>query len=243
MALNVGTTDTIAHGDVAALDSDAAWTWMAYFRRVGAGNFTNDLFDLLKKGANCYLYCSSNASPNGIAQYDGSGGEGRSSTANLLTTSFQHVCVTNVGGGTQPSIIVNRVSQALAGGAQTFTDTGAAVLQWTGNSGSAFEVAHFKFWSRAFSLDEIIAESYSYEPLNIPNLLIWSPYDDALQARDYSGNANHGTPSGGVTQVVGPTGVAYDSRAMLARARRGSYGRRNAFRRLGGIVPLHMAGV
>lgn len=213
MALRVQTTGSIAHGDIAALDGDGAWTWGAWFRRVGAGNFTNDLFDLLKKGANCYLYCSSNNTPNGIACYDGSGGETRVTAANLLSTSYQYVALHNAGGGSSPGVVLNGVQQTTNGAAQTFTDVGAAVLQWTGNGGSEFEVAHFKMWSAALTFAQLVQEMHSYRPVRTANLLVWSPYDDGTSARDYSGRGNHGTVSG-ATQVQGPP-IAFGVAQMI----------------------------
>src|SRR3972149_3178596 len=76
-----------------------------------------------------------------------------------------------------------------------------------GVSNTTGKHGHLRLWSAALTLTECILEMHRYWASRQINLLLDAPYDDALDARDYSGNNNHGTwdpASGTPGQEQGP---------------------------------------
>lgn len=65
-------------------------------------------------------------------------------------------------------------------------------------------VSHVRLYTAPLSAAEVAQEMYRYWASRRTNLLIDSPYDDALFARDYSGNGTHPT----VVRETGPVQVA-----------------------------------
>lgn len=76
-------------------------------------------------------------------------------------------------------------------------------------------VALRRIWTAALSAAEVAQEMHSYRPARTSGLILWSPYDDGTNARDYSGNGNHGTATG-ARQAQGPP-VGYGGETMHRR--------------------------
>ncbi|HAM56723.1 MAG TPA: hypothetical protein DCQ64_15530 [Candidatus Rokubacteria bacterium] len=70
-------------------------------------------------------------------------------------------------------------------------------------------LAHLKVWTAALTAAEVAQEMESARPARTANLVQWSPLDDGVSAKDYSGSGNHGTVTGAV-QIAGPP-VSYGS--------------------------------
>lgn len=86
----------------------------------------------------------------------------------------------------------------------TFPSVGGSNLITAGGSGfSNVQVALLRIWNATLSVAEMDQEVWSYRPVRTANLLMWSPYDDGVSARDYSGRGFHGTVTGAV-QSNGP---------------------------------------
>ena len=204
MAIRIGTTAVLSHGNVTYLNSNNPFTWAVWLRKVRAANLSEDLFTTLHKGVNAYIYNSSNATPNGLATFDGSGSELRVTAASVITQEFRHLAGRHVGAGTVQAFLVDGLLVAVTGVEQTYVDQTTNQLRWVGHANTELEVASLKFWSVALSDQEIAQERLSFRPVRTSDLLLWVPYDDDIQARDYSGGGFHGTATGTIEQVPGP---------------------------------------
>lgn len=102
---------------------------------------------------------------------------------------------------------------------------------------TAITVFNLKIWLASLTADEIHKEAFSYRPVRVKDLYIWSPYDDGTTAADLSGNALHGTIADAPTQTnTKPDPVSYGDvcLAPLRNTRRilhnyGNYTRRGRY--------------
>lgn len=62
-----------------------------------------------------------------------------------------------------------------------------------GNANTSGLHGHLRLWNAALTQAEVAQEMHRYWASRQTNLLLDAPYDDQLNARDYSGTGNHGT--------------------------------------------------
>ena len=224
MALDFdGVDDQVNHGDIVGIDGAAAFTMMAW---VNIDTLENLGFLMAKDGA-CRLTMTT-----------GPGTTMTAATTSVITGDIAGAAVAGVwdhwayvfdGAGAANAdrlkLYKNGVNQTL-----TFTGTVGATLPDAGaepfrvasnTSNTIFtdqKVAHLKLWTVAMTAAEVAQEMNSFRPVRTSGLIVWSPYDDGTNARDYSGNENHGVVTGAL-QAPGPP-VSYGG--QVRRWRRGS---------------------
>ena len=196
-------TDKALHGDVPSMDGAAAYTWMLWIKIVAlppdavpggilaksVGTHTivmrarDVLLDIfMAAGLSTWSsFLSADSWAHVAVVYDGS----------LVTDAAKLKVFKD---GTQRTGSMGTVPA-------TLSDSGAAELtigyHASAGGGISAKVAHLKCWSVALTAAEVAGEMNSRRPARTANLVIWVPYDDAVNARNYSGSgSNHGTVSG-----------------------------------------------
>lgn len=255
MALHFdGTNDTSRHGDIAALDSLTAGTWMfwlnidsvksqGFFSKgtgsagtawsIGTGvGSTNDLF-WSSNNQNGRFVNGTAAAQIGVWNhftfvYDGAG----SGNAGRLKGWLNGVVQTLTYSGTIGASTADVANQVTIGShdATGFCDG---------------LIAHVRAWNTALTEAEILREWRSYLPFRTTNLVLWCPLDDTGVAFDYSGNGNNGTVTdttceGGPGEVIYPEHVIlapHSSTRRLMSQRYLGASRRNQFRAFSSQIP------
>ena len=208
MALDCdGVDDQIDHGDIPGVDLAAALTLM--FWQNPDVLVVND--GISNKGA-AWENRSGGADSSIPDLVIGGTNIGALPTGALTAGTWKHYAWVFDGAGVGNSGrlqgYIDAVNQTL-----TFTGTipaalsdGAANGVDIGSNGGSFHDGKFalvKIWTAALTAAEVAQEMNSYRPVRTVNLVLWAPYDDGTDARDYSGSANHGTVTGAL-QVAGP---------------------------------------
>ena len=215
MALNAdGVDDKIGYGDVAAIDTAAALTVMAWInpdtvvpaRQVLVAKATATvvaiLFELLDNDIKIFHTSGAITGETGVnllvagtwthvaSVFDGSG----AANADRQKLYLDGINRTLTFAGTIPS--------ALGDGGANALEVGAG----SGAAGTTFydgKVAFLKIWTAALTAAEILREMHCWWPRRTQDLLRWCPYDDGTLAQDYSPNRGDGTVTGAL-QVPGP---------------------------------------
>lgn len=217
MALHFdGSTGTVTHGNIAALEETSAGTWMFWFNidsvksqtwcakgtgaagngwAIQSGTLSNDDIGWISNNQQGNILAATAAADIGAWQhaafvFDGS----LSGNANRLKGWLDGVAQTLTFSGTIPATTV-----ASSGGNQV-------VAIGANSSGATFVdglMAFVRIWSAALTEAEVQQERWSYRPVRTANLVLSTPYDDGTSAKDYSGNGNHGSVTG-ATQESGP---------------------------------------
>lgn len=196
MAIRTNTV-VVGHGDINAIDGATALSYVATFRRVGGGNLPG-----LTKG-NLFLLYSPDAN-------DVSGGESAvweyRSTDNGITTDVDYriaaVYDGSLAAANRWKMWVDEVAKALSGSTPGATfPSSASVLESGKNTTSATDgyIADLKMWSVALTADQIIMESRTWRPQTKAGLILWAPYANKDDLKDYSGAANHGVSASATT--------------------------------------------
>lgn len=246
MALDFdGSNDQVNYGDLAAFDGASALTIMCWHifdalaaNAVPLGKTTTIEWQVVSATGD--WFCVFNAQTGKVIDV-------------FDSQSLRHFATVYNGAGAANAdrlkMYINGVNQTVDFSGTTIpatTDVSANIFEVGGVAGvfANEKVSHLKVWTAALTADEVAAEMWSYLPVRKTNLLIWSPFDDEVQARDYSGNGNHGTVVDAPVQATGPAGVSYGSGVIARRAhlRTGS-SKRDSFRRLGALVPRFPRGV
>ena len=78
-------------------------------------------------------------------------------------------------------------------------------------------IGHVRLWQAALTAAESAQEVHRYWACRRATLLLDAPYDDALHARDYSGNGNHGTwdPITGIPEQRQGPPVSYGGTVLV----------------------------
>jgi hypothetical protein len=242
MVHTTGAANHLSYGDVAELDSAAAYTlafwWLTgVFSSDGHGIMgkpnASGAFRLIRRG-------SSNIGLQGTGICNTTGG---AFTDALLC----HLAVTLSSGGI-PIFYKNGVVVPNDGATVTTGDGGAGGLligqETTNNTDGPNDFGHLKIWNAVLTPSEILREIYSYVPQKTANLILWCPFDDKTDFGNYANSTYTATQTGAVTQTTGgePTlyGAELESGQLILPQR---YGRRtsrsrwNAFRPFGKLVP------
>ena len=106
-------------------------------------------------------------------------------------------------------------------------DAGANTIRFGGHASADgfvdMKAGHVKLFTTNLSAAEVGQEVMRYRPVRRTNLIIWSPCDDGVRARDYSGNSNHGTVTGALT-TGGPPQIPHPERFIAQKHRHGGLG-------------------
>ena len=214
------------HGDIAAIDGAAAFTMMGwFFIDVLEAGIAPDFY-LAKDGA-CRL---GNGAPTSSTIFRGSTSStifGEVDLA-LVASVWTHLAYVFDGSladnATRLKLYKDGVQQTLVFTGTvgtTLPDAGAEPFRVMTNTSNAFfadgKGGLIKLWTVALSAAEVAQEMNSFRPVRTSGLIVWSPYDDGTNARDYSGNENHGVVTGAL-QAPGPP-VSYGG--QVRRWRRG----------------------
>jgi len=217
-----GADDKVSFGDIAAIDGATALTVCEWYTPTNASAIG--------------LLCGKAAAPGSpiflFTHGDWAIGAENSITVGFVSTSPKgkvatvfsagaliHCGFVYDGGGAANAdrlkILLNAVDQTVSftGTVPTALGSGTdpVTVGATGNDSADLDgwLAHLKIWTAALTAAEVAQEMNSYRPVRTANLVVWSPLDDGVSARDYSGNGNHGTVTGAV-QIAGPP-VSYGS--------------------------------
>ena len=224
MALDFdGVDDGVEHGDIAGIDGTATltvmlWTYVdtlelsaAFSSKSLASSTETYSLGIMNDDTSVLVF-------RGNAQF-----HGNAPTGTLVTGVWMHLAVAYDGAGvgnsdkvklykngvglslTFPTAPPTTLADSVAGAVRTFRFLANAVFL----DGRA---AHHKIWLAPLTAPEIIQEMNSYRPVRTANLVLSSPYDDGVNARDYSGNGNHGTVAGALQAPVAPP-VSYGAEA------------------------------
>lgn len=215
MALSFdGVNDKVTHGRMTVLESLATFS-IAWWVSVQPSSTS----ECLASKDSCVRLRRINATGN--AQFHPAGTDAIFANGPLYDAVawFHAVWVFNGAGGTDAQKIQlykNGIPVTLSFTGTIPTTLGAG----TGNmvvsattAGTEFQnypKAHIKMWSAALTAAEAYQEMETARPQRMTNLILWSPYDDALLARDYSQTGNDGTTTD-CTQVAGPY-ISYGGR-------------------------------
>jgi len=163
-----------------------------------------------------------------------SGTQGHALAGDVLTAGWHHIgCVfdgAGVGDAARAQLYLDGLNLSLTFPISAIPATiganGASLL--TGGAGREGVVADVsiglvKLWTVSLTATEVLQEMNSYRPVRTAGLILWSPYDDGTNARDYSGAGNHGVVTGAL-QSPGPPvsygGETMDRRELFQRALR-----------------------
>lgn len=210
-----GVDDIVDHGDVAGIDGAAAFTFM-WWQMPDAAVAADGI---VGKGSGTGCMCRHEGSVATTIQiYINSVAHTRASA--FSDGVWAHHCVVFNGaeaGNDRLKYYRNGVQEALTYGGTppaTLPDMGAGVWKFGGDAGwggfADMKIACHKAWLAALSAAEVAQEVWFRRLQRTANKLIWSPYDDGTNARDYSGNSNHGTVTGAVA-AAGPA-ISYGGR-------------------------------
>ena len=216
MALDFdGADDRVDHGDIAAIDGAAALSVAFWVYLQTSENGT----ELVGKGGAGFTIRESTSSVDDMAaSFPDAATQGRTTGSIFPAGSWQHWIMVfdgaGVGNAARLQLYKDGVNQTLTFDGTipaTIGDAGTAQLQVGVNQGlNAFYadaiIAHLKIWTAALTAAEAAQEMNSYLPARTANLILWSPYDDGTNARDYSGNGNHGTVTGALAAGGPPVG-------------------------------------
>ena len=209
---NNGWTD---HGDIAAIDGATVLTlafWVAGGPVVSAGEWRKGNIRLFEMGGDR----SYQVREVGIWQLN--------SDADAVppdVTSWNHFAAVydgSLAAANRMTVYKNAVALTLSGSTPgtSLSSTSPNTLQ-CGNVNVSGKIGHARLWAAALTQAEVEQEVHRYWASRRTNLLIDSPYDDALWAMDYSGTGNHGTPdqaNGVPSQEQGPP-VGYGATVLV----------------------------
>ena len=215
------------HGDLAAMNGATALTlafWAAGGAAVGAGDIskgTVHYFQMggtreyqLKEDAIWTLISAENTVHADILNwnhyalvYDGS-----LAVTNRITLYMNALSLPLTGIDTSKP----QGSNAATTAPTSLPDTSPNALQ-CGNSNVSGLTGHLRLWAAALTGAEVAAEMHRYWAARRTHLLLDAPYDDALFARDYSGNGNHGTwdPINGTPEQRQGPPVSYGGKVLV----------------------------
>lgn len=214
MALDFDGVDDISdHGDINALDgatllATSFWFYLDVAPPTNAG--------LWSKGETFGVGFTSGIADDKLGAHGAlAGGQRWYSGVDRPTGVWTHVAVTYNGGGAADAdrlkLAVDGVELALTFGAAvpaSLASNATTVKTGKNDTNNVFcdaKIAHLKVWAggSAMTLAQLEQERFSYRPVRTANLILWCPYDDGVQANDYSGQRNHGTVTGAL-QSAGP---------------------------------------
>lgn len=144
-------------------------------------------------------------------------------TSQFVVNTWQHWTITYDGAQATNAA---KIQAYLDGSPRTLAFSAAAPASILANA-QAFRVGHnsaatldgkvanLKIWNDWVSADEALLMLRYWRPHKTTNLLLWSPFDDATLAKDYSGHAEDGTVTA-CTQVQGPQREMGFSPTMVA---------------------------
>lgn len=217
-----GVDDFVDHGDIAGVDLAANFTCMLWLQSDAANAGEGiagkqNLGFLYTPGANGDRIA---AGQSGVWERVTGAGTYIAGPPAHWTFAFDG----NLPAADRAAIYKDGVNQALTGtnASATLSDEGTLPVEVGGslNLVAGFvdgRIAFVKMWTATLSAQEVFQEMNSYRPVRTADLVLWAPYDDGTNARDYSGRANHGTVTGAL-QAAGPP-VSYGGEAL--RWRRG----------------------
>ena len=209
-----GVDDIVLHGDIAAIDGAAALTVCAWVNM----DFVNEDVWVCGKGTGGHSHfgvdIGLSVSGEVFCQTDGVN-FARTNAATVSASTWTHLAVVYDGSlaadwgrvvlyvngastawgitnGTPPATLPTSVDEWRIAGVRTNTLDG--------------RVGHHRVWTAALTTAQISQEVNSYRPVRTENLVLWSPYDDGTDARDYSGSGNHGTVTGALAKDGPPVG-------------------------------------
>lgn len=230
MALVLGNNankNYISHGDIAAIDGASVLTiawWLNVGPAVSGGPITKGTLTFFQMGGSQEFWVRDSSAGWDLLTATG--------TVSQDITIYDHYAM--VYDGTQPAtsritVYKNAISLALTGlninspqgsdaltTAPTSLPSSANALE-IGNANTNFDIGHVRIWAAALSQAEVAQEQHRYWASRQAGWLLDAPYDDALWARDYSGNGNHGTwdlVNGTPAQRQGPP-VAYGGKVLV----------------------------
>lgn len=221
-----GIDDFVSYGDINALDGVAALTIDCW---VNWQSVNGDNKGIVVKvgGSSPYLttfafYMNNPGIIEFLTDY-GLGHRGSSPSNTLVANTWTHTAAVYDGSGAENA---DRVKIYKDGVLQTlsFTGTMPATLGNTseivqcgkidqGPSFSNFSIENLRIWTAVFPNNKIVQSMNSRRPIQTADLKLWAPFDDAVEARDYSGSGNHGTVSGAVN-AAGPP-IAFGAAVLV----------------------------
>lgn len=200
MALLFDAVDQVDHGDINAIDGAAVLSWMCWTKPDGTtsvpGITKNLLFPLYATGGSKWA-----SGESGVWE--------RASTASVSAGAWLFYAGTydgSLAAASRFKMYLNGVLETTTGSDPGATLPSSAVGLLTGRNTTgvgAGSMALVKIYTAVLTATEVLQEMNSYRPARTANLILWSPYDDGVSSRDYSGVGNHGTVTGAV-QAQGP---------------------------------------
>lgn len=224
MALSFDGVDDVAnHGDIAAMDGASALTYGGWVRQTtlkASIALIHKLLDNASRGTGIV----GGATATKIRCYvDPGTGNGVGDTTNAVLTAntWQHLMMVFDGGGATNA---DKLKLYIGGISVPFTFTGTIPATTPSNTATfrtqgsndlvligQLYAGHIKAWTAALTAAEVFQEMNNVRPIRTANLLVWSPYIDGPNARDYSGNGNHGTVTGAL-MAAGPPQIGGERR-------------------------------
>ena len=212
-----GVDDFVSHGDITGISGATVLTVMLWlFYDVAAAS---DGFSIKDSGAGQVpYYIATRASDNSAMVFltgdPGITERSYTATGQVATGVWAHwalvVNTAGAAGNDRVKIYKDGTNLTLthASASPNPLPSGAAanvVTMRHVNTGSYSDgrLAYHKIWLAELSAAEVYQEMNSHRPVRTANLVLCSPYDDDTNARDYSGNGNHGTVTG-TLQAAGP---------------------------------------
>jgi Concanavalin A-like lectin/glucanases superfamily len=206
-----GNNATVSHGDVPNVDG--AHLSLAFWIFVIAATANDEWIAKPLSGATGWRLPVAGVATTAVFQIGG--GTNINATfpaSSIVPGSWQHYGIRY--DGTQPSNVTklrawrNGIEQTLTYSVAVPATIGANALALkTGMTvaGRALSgtLAHLFAWAATLAPEEILQQMMMRRPVRTAGLSLWVPYDDGVAARDYSGNANHGTVTSAV-QAAGP---------------------------------------
>lgn len=243
LVLNKGTTDNIAFGSVSAFGTPTAVTWMFWFYRENI-NLTND--GTLFGTSTNQLFFPHITANNVNAGVPGTWFAGTGATYVIPATTWTHLAFVYTDGPTL-QIYANGVPQTTS--APGTMAVGSATCDVQDSPASTTDWENLRVWSTNLTDEEVRREVYAYAPVKWDSsLVMWNPLNDGTAARDYSGNARHGTVTGSGAGNVGTPPYQVDAERLISIPRLVGYrtpkGRRQNFRRGStALIPYYQSGV
>ena len=233
MALDYdGVDDVVSHGDINAIDGAANLTigfWINWTTQETNASWVSKVASVGIEGID-----TEEAATNAFRWHVSNGGWNTyGTTGNIMVAGWQHITLYYDGGGAANADRA-KVYRNAAEASLTFTGTIPTTI---GSSTEPFrvggggregvfanvDIGQVKMWTASLTPLEIRQDMHSYRPVRRRNLILWSHYDDGIQARDYSGTGNHGTVTGALTEG-GPPQIPHHERFMAQRLRHGGLG-------------------
>lgn len=216
--------DQVSHGDANAMDGIANLTFTAWIN-PDTNPDTGRLVISAKTADNPTHLAGSYTNSNSLSSRLNADGISHTDANTITLTVWQHVAMEYDGARATASRILYYINGILVTSNHTGNGHPATLpsnaANWTiGGAGGQYwdgRIALVKAWTASLTAAEIVQEMNSFRPVRMANLVLWSPYDDGTNARDYSGNENHGVVTGAL-QAPGPP-VSYGG--QVRRWRRG----------------------